>query len=222
MSARALVEGVDGAPDHPAPDRAVAVEDPIGVAWICTIGTTPNGLAISSTTLNPLEVAPVLFACNRMIRSGRYWTASVVVSGFPPFDGGEDLPGTGIDINGNLFRRLHGRLGRPNMVGPHHHVGIAPQQGFAVGDTGQLIEIITDPIRPQSLEIGEAGDPQPFRQRGDSQPAVCWMPYVRGVARVRFSPRGTGTPTPACRCSTARGRRIFRHRLVELLKAECL
>ena len=53
-------------------------------------------------------------------------------------------------------------------VGPNDHVAVAEEQGFAVCSTGQLVEIVTNPIRPQIDGVaGEAGDPEALGERGD-------------------------------------------------------
>lgn len=64
----------------------------------------------------------------------------------PPFHRRWDLVGTGIELHGNLFRRLDRHLKSAAPVGPHNHQTVAEQQRFAVGDTCELIEIVTEPV----------------------------------------------------------------------------
>src|SRR5699024_7765044 len=78
----------------------------------------------------------------------------------------------GISNHCHLSGRFDGCLRTASSVDPHDDVGVAERQGFTMSDTGQLIEVVSDPIRPERLiVIGrlKPGDPQTLRKRCNGQ-----------------------------------------------------
>ena len=181
-----------------------------------TTGTTPSGLANSSTVRESVgDCTPVWSARNlhdpirqSTSRPRSSWCMRVL----PPFDRGHDVPDGCRDRSA---RQPVSRTRRSPSVGrtdqpTRSRQESTEQQSFAVRDTAGLVEIVANPIGPQVGVAGESGDPQPLSQRGHGQAREYWTPSGRTCCPARPSPPATGTPTAACRGSSGPARHTGR------------